>query len=430
MLLYFVGKILWDIAQWESIVCAAHRLQNATKHAVEKQSMQRLLAKCRHLVGHFKHSALATDSLMKKQKTLGFTKMLRVVQEVPTRWNSTFYMLQRLVLLKQPIRLYLEDTMSEVDRRSYDLTDSQWANAKSILNLLEAIDQVTTTLSGEKYSTLSWCLPLLFGLREAAKPDENDSSMVSGIKTKLVEQLDERFKLKNLQMDSPMVLAAALDPRFRKLSFLSNEERRKVQRVLIEKVSVSEVNAAEVCQVTEPPAKRKKSVLDRLLGDEYEEGGSSVSISDEVEAYFQERPISHKDDPLCWWKGSSSRFPCLSILAKKFLAIPATSTPSERVFSVAGIVVDRKRCALTPEMVDALVFLHKNSYLLGLSEEEPSVPQAELFLLPKDQEMIEISDDEIEDAIDHDIIAIENDESEDDESVDEETQKSDGTDDD
>ena len=41
--------------------------------------------------------------------------------------------------------------MTEVDRRSYDLSDSQWANAKGVLNLLEAIDQVTTTLSGEKY---------------------------------------------------------------------------------------------------------------------------------------------------------------------------------------------------------------------------------------------------------------------------------------
>ena len=153
-----------------------------------------------------------------------------------------------------------------------------------------------------------------------------------------------------------------------------------------------------------------------------------VSIVGEVKAYFQERPISHKDNPFCWWKGSSCRFPCLSILAKKFLAIPATSTSTERVFSIAGIVVDRKRCALTPEMVDALVFLHKNSYLLGLSEEAPSVPQAELFLLPKDQEMIEISDEEnqeIEDRIDDDVIAIE-----DDDSVDKETQGSGGTDDD
>ena len=49
------------------------------------------------LVGHFKHSTLATDGLNKKQKTLGFKKLLHVVQEVATRWNSTFYMMQRLV---------------------------------------------------------------------------------------------------------------------------------------------------------------------------------------------------------------------------------------------------------------------------------------------------------------------------------------------
>ena len=109
--------------------------------------------------------------------------------------------------------------MTEVDRRSYDLSDSQWANAKGVLNLLEATDQVTTTLSGEKYFTLSWCLPILYGLCEAAKPDENDSSTLSGIETKLIELLDECFKLKKHKMDLPMVMAAALDPRFHKLSF-------------------------------------------------------------------------------------------------------------------------------------------------------------------------------------------------------------------
>ena len=51
--------------------------------------------------------------------------------------------------------------VDEVDCR-YDLTDNQWAIAKAILNLLEFNDQVTTTLSGEKYFTLSWSLPLMF----------------------------------------------------------------------------------------------------------------------------------------------------------------------------------------------------------------------------------------------------------------------------
>ena len=64
--------MLWDIAQWESIVCTAYCLQNATIaiHAVKKQNMQRLLGRCCHFVGHFKLSALAIDGLMKNKRYL------------------------------------------------------------------------------------------------------------------------------------------------------------------------------------------------------------------------------------------------------------------------------------------------------------------------------------------------------------------------
>ena len=138
-------------------------------------------------------------------------------------------------LQKQPMCLYLEDVMDEVYRRSYDLTDNQWAIANAILNLLELVDQVTTTLSGEKYSTLSWCLPLLFGLRKAAEPEDNDSSTVRSTKTNLTEQMDRRFSLTNLEIDSPVVLAAALDPRFCKLTFLSAEQRLELKSILMDK---------------------------------------------------------------------------------------------------------------------------------------------------------------------------------------------------
>jgi len=55
-------------------------------------------------------------------------------------------------------------------------------------------------------------------------------------------------------------------------------------------------------------------------------------------------------------------------------------------------------------MVDALVFLNKNSYLLGLTREEPPAPPAELLLLPKGHKMTEISDNK-EDM--DDVIAVE-----------------------
>ena len=57
----------------------------------------------------------------------------------------------------------------------FDFTDVEWGIAKSILNILEAVDEITTILSGEKYSTLSWCLPLLIDLRDIAKYQKHDS---------------------------------------------------------------------------------------------------------------------------------------------------------------------------------------------------------------------------------------------------------------
>jgi len=48
------------------------------------------------------------------------------------------------------------------------------------------------------------------------------------------------------------------------------------------------------------------------------------------------------------------------ILAKNQPGDEATSTPVERVFSMAGLIVSQLRASLTPEHVDTLVLLNKN----------------------------------------------------------------------
>ena len=61
---------------------------------------------------------------------------------------------------------------------------------------------------------------------------------------------------------------------------------------------------------------------------------------------------------LNWWKNHSSTFPNLARLAKKILSIPASSASSERNFSTAGSVITEKRTRLSPNNVDAILFIH------------------------------------------------------------------------
>ena len=81
------GTLLLDSDEWETIVCAAHRLQNAVRHGLNASpAVVKLLALSRKMVGHFKHSALATNALNAKQREMQpRSEPKKVVQDVPTR---------------------------------------------------------------------------------------------------------------------------------------------------------------------------------------------------------------------------------------------------------------------------------------------------------------------------------------------------------
>lgn len=81
---------------------------------------------------------------------------------------------------------------------------------------------------------------------------------------------------------------------------------------------------------------------------------------EEVAAYKTVSSISVDSDPLLWWKTNEPTYPLIAKMAKRYLAIPATSVPSERIFSTAGDIVTASRSALSADNVDKLIFLAKN----------------------------------------------------------------------
>ena len=63
---------------------------------------------------------------------------------------------------------------------------------------------------------------------------------------------------------------------------------------------------------------------------------------------------------LTQWKDHKQMFPNLFNLVKVFLHIPATSVPSERIFSLAGYIVRDRRSKILATNVDRTIFLKKN----------------------------------------------------------------------
>ena len=64
-------------------------------------------------------------------------------------------------------------------------------------------------------------------------------------------------------------------------------------------------------------------------------------------------------NPLQWWAENRFKFPILSIVAKRILVIPGSSSESERHFSTAGKVTRKDRGRLKSDIVEAQVLVNE-----------------------------------------------------------------------
>jgi hypothetical protein len=86
------------------------------------------------------------------------------------------------------------------------------------------------------------------------------------------------------------------------------------------------------------------------------------TIEDELKNYLLTPIEDTHIDVYPWWQQR-----CASKLYKKaikYLIVPATSVPSERIFSTAGYVCIQKRACLSSEHVGMILFLHENGFKL------------------------------------------------------------------
>ena len=80
---------------WTRLGCFAHTLNVIVSNAI-KISIEDIQRKCKKLVGHFHKSVNAAEKLKQIQDSMKAPNH-KLINDVETRWNSTYYMFERLV---------------------------------------------------------------------------------------------------------------------------------------------------------------------------------------------------------------------------------------------------------------------------------------------------------------------------------------------
>lgn len=107
-------------------------------------------------------------------------------------------------------------------------------------------------------------------------------------------------------------------------------------------------------QVSPEPATKKPALM---LAVESSSDEEEDKIEQCLERYKAEPVIDIEDSPQEWWRTHEASHSEMAQLARKYLITPATSVPSERLFSLSGHVVQKKRASLLSENVNRLVCL-------------------------------------------------------------------------
>ncbi|XP_047139289.1 zinc finger BED domain-containing protein 4-like [Hydra vulgaris] len=262
------------------IPCFGHNLHLAVNKALDINRVSAVLSRLRKTISAFTRSPKLSRQLTKKQKDLSSSDH-KLIHDEPTRWNSSYDMVQRFLEQQQVVCAVLAE-----DRKKWHLMpkDSDITVLETVKAVLEPLSPFTDALSGEKHTTLSSVLPLLWKRFECLSHEQSDSALAKEMKEKIHEYLQHRY---------------------------DDYGEKKEKGV--------------------PPSSSQAPL------------SASDKINGEFLVYDQMPEVSAEDDPLIWWKTNMGTLPQLSEFARKYLCIAASSCSSERVFSTAGYIVSPRR---------------------------------------------------------------------------------------
>ncbi|GES84622.1 zinc finger BED domain-containing protein 1-like [Rhizophagus clarus] len=248
-----------DLTPIKRLSCAAHTLQLAISKGLKV--VENLVSRTKQLINFF-FTQKQIERLIKVQKEIGYEEPLHLIQDISTRWNSSYLAWDRLIFLQYAVlqlsvnlsySLISEEKTDGIRLKKIMIKDNEWELLDELCNILAPFEKATQDFSGNTYVTLSQMFPIITDLTNSLKPSDNSYEVL--------EDSDDNT------INSDIV----------------EEESSQIE----------------------------------------------VDYTDEITTYFLLPVARENKNPLDWWKSKQEIFPVLSIIARKYLGIPATSVASE-----------------------------------------------------------------------------------------------------
>jgi len=339
-----------------------------------EKKVNSLISRCKKIVGHFHSSNIALQNLKNIQIEMNPNCVpVGIPSYCATRWTSAYKMLSRLYRLKSEIV-----AVSKSDDVIYEIVPDEREGEviNGIAKFLQIFKEATELLEGDAYPTLPWLIDTIFILRTVLRNDEvfqdiflkrnesgyNRSSTLSNFRKELEKSLKKRFvdgfctcDIECGDVGHISLVAALLHPRTWNLQFFPEDLRKKAQKIL--KVPYNnQVPPNETADEKVTCSTQSGTLLEslRMQGTKY------MKKKSEYHQYIELTVNTLDVDALAWWPRNSHIFPNIAKLARQYLSIPCSSSPTERIFSVSGQIDAFDRKLLSPSSLSMQSFLKFN----------------------------------------------------------------------
>ncbi|XP_048634156.1 zinc finger BED domain-containing protein RICESLEEPER 2-like [Brassica napus] len=256
-----------------------HKVRESVKYVLSSETRENLFQKCVAAAGVVETGGLLLD--------------------VPTRWNSTFFMLERAIRYRRAFA-----KLETFDKKGYKMapTAEEWTRAENICNFLGPFAVITTLMSGSNYPTSNLYFYQVFQIHNWLRINEGSEDEIVRY---MVPPMKEKFDKYWDELD--------MSTRDAKLKNL-----REKLSILFESYDKKSKNSSPSTEPRETVSQKASGAGTMGLFENYGDFFAFRKVSGvatgktPLEAYLDEPPLDITNfqslDILDWWKDNAHRY--------------------------------------------------------------------------------------------------------------------------